>query len=105
MSEILKIREKKAMEAIRDAYGTPAGEDGVTLFVDHHLEEIGQDYWMKHTGQEKPDPQKVLSLLVLKGNWDEDMAFDFTLPENITNYVICVRFYESNEIVEITMES
>ncbi len=105
MSEILKIREKKALEAIKSTYGTEDGEYGATLFVSHHLEEIEPTYWLKHTGQSKPSPEKVLNLLVLEGIWDEDLAFDFTLPEETTNYIICVRFDESNEIIEITMES
>lgn len=31
--------------------------------------------------------------------------FDFTLPDDITNYVICVRFDEEGQIEEITVES
>ena len=105
MSEILKFREKKALETIKSAYGTEEDEYGATLFISHHLEEIEPSYWLKHTGESKPSPEKVLNLLVLKSQWDEDLAFDFTLPEETTNYVICVRFDENNEIIEITMES
>lgn len=105
MSEIIKLREKKALETIKSVYGTEDDEYGATLFVSHHLEEIEPSYWLRLTGESKPSPKKVLDLLVLKSHWDEDLAFDFTLPEEVTNYIICVRFEESNEIIEITMES
>lgn len=47
---------------------------------------------------------------MLRSHWgDEDDdgidTFDFTLPEDITDYVISVRFDEEGQVEEITMES
>ena len=103
----LKDRELKARKAIilslydkDDPYF-----GGAELFVAHHLEVIEPEYWLKHTGESNPSPEKVLSLLVLKHIWSEDNYFDFTLPEETTDNVICVKFSENSEICEISMEN
>ena len=47
-------------------------------------------------------------MLVLREHWggdDEIETFDFTLPEDVTDYVISVRFDESGQVEEISMES
>lgn len=94
-----------ALAAIKSAFGTEADEYGATEFVNHHIEELDAEYWKKHLGTEKPAPNKVLEILVLRDHWDEDCAFDFTLPEEVTDYVISVRFNEEGAVEEITMES
>jgi Protein of unknown function (DUF2004) len=76
--------------------------------VSHHLEELDSSYWKKHLSTETPDPQRILELLELRSHWggdDEIETFDFTLPEEVTNYVISVKFDESGDVSEITMES
>lgn len=103
-------REKLAISAIKSAFGTEDDEYGATLFVSHHLEEIEKDFWKKHLGTTEPEPRQVLDILVLRSHWgDEDDdgidTFDFTLPEDITDYVISVRFDEEGQVEEITMES
>jgi hypothetical protein len=52
----------------------------------------------------------VLDILEFQSHWsgeDDDgiETFDFTLPEDITNYVISVHLNESGQVEEITMES
>lgn len=101
----IKKREQAAISAIKSVFGTPEQEYGVTMFVEHHIEELESEYWEKLLGTPKPDPRKVLDLLVLQDHWDDDCVFDFTLPEDATNYVISVRFDENGEIEDITMES
>lgn len=101
----IKEREKAAISAIKSAFGSPDQEYGVTMFADHHIDELEPEYWLKHLGTNKPDPRKVLDLLVLREHWDEDRVFDFTLPEDVTNYVISVQFDEDGEVEDITMES
>ena len=32
-------------------------------------------------------------------------TFDFTLPDEVTNYVICVRYDDDGEVEDISMES
>jgi hypothetical protein len=107
LDEVTK-REKIAIAAIRQTLGTDDGECGSTLFVSHHLEELEVDYWQKHLGTDNPDPERILDLIKLRSHWggdDELETFDFALPDDVTDYVISVRFDESGDVAEISMES
>jgi hypothetical protein len=104
----IKRRTAVALAAIQKAMDD--GDSSVTLFISHHLEELGAAYWKKHAGSPRPKPKKVLELLELRSHWgeeDEDgiETFDFTLPGKVTQYVISVRFDESGEVEDIEMES
>lgn len=104
----IKRREASARAAIKRAFGTPDDEFGATLFVEQHLEELDTNYWKKHLSSETPDPRLILDLLELRSHWggdDEIDTFDFTLPEQVTNYVISVKFDEAGDVSGITMES
>ncbi len=104
----IKRREAAARAAIKKAFGTADDEFGATLFVSHHLEELDSAYWKKHFSTETPDPHPILESLVLRSHWggdDEIDTFDFTLPEGVTDSVVSVKFDESGEIAEVTMES
>ena len=101
MQNEIENREKAGIAAIRSAFGTDEDESGATLFVEHHLEEIEGEYWQKHLGATNPEPINVLDILVLRSHWggdDEIETFDFTLPEDVTDYVISVRFDESHRL-------
>ena len=109
IDEIIR-REKLAIEAIRRTFGTEDGEDGANLFVSHHLDELYSEYWHKHLGTKTPDPVRILDILKLRNHWsgDDDNGlenYDFTLPDDITNYVICVSFDDEGEVGNISMES
>jgi hypothetical protein len=104
----IQRREAAARDATRKVFGTASDEDGATLFVSHHLEELDSNYWNKHLSTENPDPRRVLELLKLRAHWggeDDIENFDFTLPEEVTDYVISVKFNESGSVSGITMES
>ena len=104
----IKKREAAARAAIKKSFDPADEESAVTLFVSHHLEELDSAYWQKHFSTPKPDPQRILDSLVLRSHWggdDEMETFDFTLPDDVTNYVICVKFDEAGEISEVDMES
>ena len=108
--EEIERREKLAISTIKSVFGSEKDEYGATAFVSHHLEEIEKKFWQKHLGSTQPEPKQVLDILVLRSHWgDEDDdgidTFDFTLPENVTDYVICVRFDEEGQVEEVTMES
>jgi antitoxin component HigA of HigAB toxin-antitoxin module len=100
-------RQRLALEAIKQAFGTEAGEDSINLFVEHHLAELPEAYWKEHLAIASPDPGAVLSLLQFRSSWGEDDLehFDFTLPGEVTNYVVSVRFDSAGNIDEISMES
>ncbi|WP_150050984.1 DUF2004 domain-containing protein [Methylomonas rhizoryzae] len=100
-------RQKLALDAIKHAFGTEAGEDSVNLFVGHHLEELPQSYWQQHLGSSTPKPTAVIGLLQLRSSWGEDDIefFDFTLPDEVTDYVVSVHFDGAGKIDGISMES
>jgi hypothetical protein len=104
----IQKREAAARAAIKKAFGTASDEFGATLFVTHHLEEVDSGYWVKHLSTEAPDPHRVLELLELKSHWGGNNGienFDFTLPEDATQYVISVKFDESGDVSDISTES
>jgi Protein of unknown function (DUF2004) len=100
-------RQKVALNAIKQAFGTQAGEDSVNLFVRHHLEELRSSYWQQHLGSRAPEPAAILGLLELSSSWgDGDIEyFDFTLPDEATDYVVSVHFDGAGTIDGISMES
>ena len=103
----IKRREAVALAAIKGAFGTDHDEFGATLFASHHLEEIDPAYWKKHLSTETPNPRRVLDIVRLRSHWggnDDIDTFDFTLPEDVTNYVIRVRFDDTGNVLEITMD-
>jgi hypothetical protein len=104
----IQRREAVARAAIKQAFGAEGDKFCATLFVSHHLEELAPAYWKKHLSVEKPDSRLVLDLLVLHAHWggdDEIDTFDFALPDEVSNYVMSVRFDASGNISEISMES
>jgi hypothetical protein len=104
----IKRREAAARTAIKNAFCSDGDEYGATLFVTQHLEELDSSYWKKHLSTEAPDPRLVLDILELRSHWggeDEIEIFDFTLPGDVTDYVISVKFDEAGEVSEISMES
>jgi hypothetical protein len=62
-----------ALAAIKRAFGSEDGENSVTLFVTHHLEELQAAYWQQHLGTATPEPERVLEIIQLSCHWgDED---------------------------------
>ena len=104
--EELSQRETAARKHLASVYGEPGQEHSVTLFVSHHLAEIGADYWMKHTGIPDPDPGQVLGVLELRYDPEEEGIdiLDFTLPDGATNYVLSIEFDDLGNIVGVAME-
>jgi len=106
----IERRRNAAMDAIRRTHGTLAGAHVATLFVSHHLDEIGSKFWLKHCGVSRPSATQILDILVLQSHWSEDDddgidTFDFTLPDNVTNYVISVEFDDNGDVFGASMES
>nr|WP_232118584.1 DUF2004 domain-containing protein [Luteimonas sp. XNQY3] len=95
------------MDAIEQAFGTEVGEDGINLFVEHHLAELPESYWQQHLQSGTPEPSTVIKLLELRSSWgDDDIEyFDFTLPGEVTDYVVSVHFDDTGSIDGISMES
>jgi hypothetical protein len=97
--------EKKALQDIKSSIGTEIGEYSVDEFISHHLEELPSTYWKAKTGVETPSVNQVVDLLVLRSKWDDEEVYDFTLPDDVTDYVISVKYGENGELEDIDMES
>jgi len=84
-----QTQEVEALAAIKKSYGTEEQEYGVTLFVNHHLEELSKNYWKGLTGTEKPTYQQVLEQLVMINKWESEgeINYDYSLPGEVTQYV------------------
>ena len=59
--------------------------------MSHHLDELDSDYWIKHLGNANPEPKEILNHLQFKYK-DNGEVFDFSLPEDVTDYVVSVSF-------------
>ena len=108
-------RRSAALAAIRLMFSNNDDSEGPALFVSHHLNEMDEDFWLKHCGVANPESAQVLDLLVLQSHWSCDLdgeidddgidTFDFTLPDDATNYIISVSFNENGDVSGVTMES
>ena len=101
-----KRYENTARAAIKEAYGTEAGEDSVTRFVTEHLEDVDVDFWEKHLDTAKPEPLKVLDILIVRSHWSDGDAeiFEFAIPEDVRNSVISVQFDSDGNFVDMVLE-
>ena len=104
-----KEYEQVALSKIKSLFGVSAGEDSVTLFVDHHLSELEPGYFLKTYGTETPNSSQILDSLVLVDSWSSeddgnDNVFDFSLPGDVTDYLLSVRF-SGESVEEVSMES
>ena len=84
----------------------------IGLYASHHREELDAKYWADQLGVGSPPSDTILELLVpVDADEDEseddqgEYMIDFTLPGDVTQYVLCVRIDHSGQVVDITMES
>lgn len=106
-AELLK-RTEAARAAIKAVYGTKGDEYDATLFVSHHLEVIEPAYWEEWFKTPVPEADQILDALVLRSGFDDEDepdSLDFTLPGDVTDYVLCVSFDEAGEVTAVAMES
>lgn len=107
-NDSIQKRTEIARSAIKAAYGTEDDEYGATLFVSHHLDELEPAYWQQQFHTTTPEPNRILDALILRSEFEEDDSIDsldFTLPGDVTNYVLCVTFDDDGEVDDISMES
>lgn len=103
-------REKIAISMIKSDFAKNDQSSCVNQFISHHIEVLDKSYWQEHLGTQKPDPYDVLSILELQSHWGSDSDegidfFDFTLPNEVTDYVISVHFDKMGQVSEICFES
>lgn len=107
----LNRRVELATAHITAMYGNPDAEYSVNAYVEHAIEELETSYWQAKLGIDTPSPEQVMKLLVLHSAWSADDFengmdnLDFSLPDNVTDYVICVKFDADGNIESMHMES
>ncbi|SDY53779.1 DUF2004 domain-containing protein [Acinetobacter kyonggiensis] len=110
-TEQIQKLEQKARAAMLSVYQNDTDDNAVRLYAEHHLEELEPEYWLKNLGTATPQPLQILKVLELSPHidWvlgeDENYRIDFTLPEEVTQYVLCVELDRDEMVVGISMES
>lgn len=117
MDNNLAKKEQLARQAFADALVTGQFKDSVLLFIEHHLEEIEAEYWQEYFGTNQPSAGQIIAKLEVEDrSWLEDEELDedeieyyhnkldFSLPDEVTQYVLCVKF-KDGQVVDISMES
>lgn len=110
-TEQIQKLEQKARAVMLSVYQNDTDDNAVRLYAEHHLEELEPEYWLKNLGTATPQPLQVLNVLELSSHidWvleeDENYRIDFTLPEEVTQYVLCVELDRDETVVGISMES
>jgi len=68
---------------------------------------VAPAYWQDLLATATPGPTAVIGLLACRSSWGKsDLEdFAFTLPGDVTDYVVSVHFDEKREIDGISMES
>ena len=111
----LEALDRVARTALLDANtDDEEGYDPVSLFITHHLDELDKNAVATLFGSTTPSTQVFLAKLVLAAvsfhpeQDDEDEAFatfDYTLPGELTDYMLSVRFDGDSNPIDIDMES
>ena len=113
MSKELSARAVLQQAAINS---THPFHNAILEFIQHHLDEIETSYWQKYFHTAQPSLIQVVEKLEFKSNTlpddeldIEEMTYyenhlDFSLPDEISQYVICVVF-EEDSIIDVCMES
>lgn len=98
-----------AIDAIRRFGPDSETFPSIRLYADHHLHELGAEYWLAHTGSPSPSLAQILDIMIADTTWDDidddGSTVDCTLPGGVTNYLLSVRFDPRGSVRFIEMES
>ena len=108
--------QKDLIEAARGAiqkFGPESEEyPCIGLFASHHQNELSAEYWKDRLGTTAPSRDDVLRILESvdssiddeeEEELDEGVSIDFTLPGNVTQYVLCVRFDLAGRVILLSI--
>ena len=113
VSELEEL-DQVARDAILDAGADDLeeGDEPVSLFMNHLMEELERSDLTKLFGTTTPDVMAFLGKLMLRSvsfhpDADEDdfSRFNYTLPGELTHYVLVVRFDTGANAMAVDMES
>jgi hypothetical protein len=109
VAERLADLDRSAREAMLAAYVEDIEIEGAGSYLLHHVEELGEDQVAAALGIATPiDAERfvrALRLVRVAVDPDEPMILDYTIDENLTNYVIAVGIDTEDTVVSINTES
>ncbi|MGB0524535.1 MAG: DUF2004 domain-containing protein [Flammeovirgaceae bacterium] len=103
----------KNLKYIKNDYRSTEA-DIVRFYIKHHIEELGQDILSHLVNYDILSPSPELQLLdklhlirvgIYLDNEDFNIVFDYTIDEEITNYLVVVNTDENGNLDYITSES
>ena len=96
-----------AVNAIRQHGHESVDYPAIKQYIEHHLDELDDAYWLSHTDTDNPSSDDVLEIMVADTTWSDngDTIVDCTLPGGVTNYLLSVRLNASGQCTGIEMES
>jgi Protein of unknown function (DUF2004) len=109
----IRIHDINNRKFIDKDYNDAAG-DTVKLYLEHHLEELGEnelatliDIDSKSTEHQKQLLKKLrlVRVGIYPGNEDDFAIFDYSIGQEITNYLVVLNTDKNGNIGNITMES
>ena len=101
------VAKAVAFAAIRKDYDDSPMEGVVGRFISHHREIFDREEWEGASIPYPPTSVDVLAAIECREIWEDAEAYmcDFSLPADLTNYVICVRIGRGGDVESVDMES
>ena len=82
-----------------------SGDGGARLYYEHHLEECGAEDAGRDFAAFARKLVPVAVWFAAEDGDDWEAMIDYSLGEDVTNYVLCARMDPRGEIAEVVMES
>jgi len=112
LMERVAALDRLARAAILDAPNSDADEDPVTFYAAHHIQELEPEDLRALFDTDAPTVAAFLAKLSLRSlciypDEDDDAfaVFDYTISEELTQYVLAVGFDRGGNALSIDMES
>jgi len=97
---------QRALSRARDEH-----EEQVQVYVEHHMEEIGEEVWSDLLEGDGPvTAERVRAQVRLRRIWgrvgtEVSLNLDYGLPESVTDYVLSIAVGSDGAIEDVVMES
>ena len=103
-----RTRLPDLIAAVRRRLADDPGESGL-LYAEHHIAEIAPEAWESVHGLEQPpavaELLRLLEPVCLWGDLTEGLHLDFSIGEDLTDYVLSVEIRLDGTLGDIDMES
>jgi hypothetical protein len=102
----IRIHDIRNKQFIDNDYKNEDG-DTVKTYLEHHLEELGEDVLAELSEHEKQLLKKLrlVRVGIYTEGEDQFAIFDYSLGQDITDYLVVINTDENGNLVYMTMES